>query len=101
MRDDQARIITIRTVDWVLCTPAASPATPVATNYKQYTTTRYYAVPNIVRYYDNLNKSNTRPRAGFKGVQTGQLPRASTTKGPPEKKTVKNYYLRKHKNSTS
>ena len=29
------------------------------------------------------------PRARFKGVQTGQLPRASTTKGPPEKKTVK------------
>jgi len=26
------------------------------------------------------------------------LPRASTTKGPPQK-TVKNYYLRKHKNT--
>ena len=36
-------------------------------------------------------------RAGFKGGrQTGQLPRASTTKGPPQK-TVKNYYLKKHK----
>ena len=89
MRDDQARIITIRTVDWVLCTPAASPATPVATNYKQYTTTRCYAVPNIVRYYDNLNKSNTRPRAGFKGVQTGQLPRASTSRGCLHKNSKK------------
>jgi len=28
----------------------------------------------------------------------GQLPRASTTKGSPQK-TVKNYYLRKHKNT--
>jgi len=38
-----------------------------------------------------------RRSAGFKGGQTGQLPRASTTKGPPEKNS-KNYYLRKHKN---
>jgi len=28
-------------------------------------------------------------RAGFKGGQTGQLPRASTTKGPPEKNSKK------------
>jgi len=35
-------------------------------------------------------------RAGFKGGQTGQLPRASTTRRPPQKH-FKNYYLRKHK----
>jgi len=37
-------------------------------------------------------------RAGLKRWQTGQLPRASTTKRPPQK-TVKHYYLRKHKNT--
>jgi len=35
-------------------------------------------------------------RAGFKRGQTGQLPRASTSKEPSQK-TVKNYYPRKHK----
>jgi len=32
------------------------------------------------------------------GFQTGQLPRASRTRGASTK-TVKNYYLRKHKNT--
>jgi len=32
-------------------------------------------------------------RAGFKGGQTGQSPRASTTRGASTK-TVKNYYLK-------
>jgi len=35
-------------------------------------------------------------RAGFNEGQTGQLPRASTTRWASTK-TVKNYYLRKHK----
>jgi len=33
-------------------------------------------------------------RAVFKGGQTGQLPRAFTTKGPPEKS--ENYYIKKY-----
>ena len=36
-------------------------------------------------------------RAGFKKGQTGQLPRASTSKGPPQ--NSKKYYLRKHINT--
>jgi len=33
------------------------------------------------------------------GGKLGSSPGASTTKGPPQKKTVKNYCLRKHKNT--
>ena len=48
--------------------------------------------------HDVVTSSYDTIKAGFKGGQTKQLPRASTTRGPPQK-TVKNYYLRKHKNT--
>jgi len=43
-----------------------------------------------------LNEGESTTGPDLRGGQTGQLPRASTTRGPPQK-TVKNYYLRKHK----
>jgi len=36
-----------------------------------------------------MAQSISENRAGFKRGQTGQLPRASTTKGPPEKNSKK------------
>jgi len=49
-----------------------------------------YSVYFTLPYIDAANLSGTAScRAGFKGGGTGQLPRASTTKGPPQKNSKK------------
>jgi len=47
-------------------------------------------------FFDRHSKDEM-SRAGFKRRQTGQLPRAFTSKRPPQ--NSKKYYLRKHKNT--